>query len=57
MSILYSTLLSLYSWTYTNKVESFHCDYAKMWVKIKSIYELTVTEAEKSALVGMLDTC
>ncbi|PLB35326.1 HNH endonuclease family protein [Aspergillus candidus] len=38
-------------------LESYHCDYAKMWVKIKSIYELTITEDEKSALVGMLDTC
>lgn len=49
--------LSFFHWTLTNSIESYHCDYAKMWVKIKSIYELTITEDEKSALVGMLDTC
>ena len=43
--------------TLTDNAESYHCDYAKMWVKIKAIYELTITEDEKSALVGMLDTC
>ncbi|KJZ77181.1 hypothetical protein HIM_03502 [Hirsutella minnesotensis 3608] len=36
---------------------SFHCTYAKSWVKVKSYYKLTVTDAEKSALSGMLDTC
>ncbi|KAJ5344038.1 hypothetical protein MYU51_016787 [Penicillium brevicompactum] len=36
---------------------SYYCTYAKMWVKVKSVYKLTVTSAEKSALVQMLDTC
>ncbi|KAA8642827.1 hypothetical protein EYZ11_005777 [Aspergillus tanneri] len=38
-------------------LKSFYCTYAKMWVKVKSVYELTITEDEKSALVDMLDTC
>ncbi|CAG7999218.1 unnamed protein product [Penicillium olsonii] len=36
---------------------SYHCTYAKMWVKVKSVYKLTVTSKEKAALVEMLDTC
>lgn len=36
---------------------SYHCTYARMWVKVKSVYDLTVTSAEKAALVSMLDTC
>ncbi|KAF2457678.1 hypothetical protein BDY21DRAFT_385890 [Lineolata rhizophorae] len=36
---------------------SYYCTYAKMWVKVKSVYDLTVTSAEKSALTDMLDTC
>ncbi|KAL4892026.1 hypothetical protein BDV59DRAFT_202925 [Aspergillus ambiguus] len=36
---------------------SYHCTYAKMWVKVKSVYKLTITSAEKDALVSMLDTC
>ncbi|KAE8352043.1 hypothetical protein BDV28DRAFT_8341 [Aspergillus coremiiformis] len=36
---------------------SYHCTYAKMWVRVKSVYNLTITEDEKSALVDMLDTC
>ncbi|KAL5357098.1 hypothetical protein BJX96DRAFT_4067 [Aspergillus floccosus] len=38
-------------------LESYHCTYARMWVKVKSVYDLTITSAEKSALVSMLDTC
>ncbi|PLB52205.1 secreted protein [Aspergillus steynii IBT 23096] len=38
-------------------LKSFYCTYAKMWVKIKSVYDLTITSDEKSALVDMLDTC
>lgn len=38
-------------------VESFHCEYARMWVKVKYVYDLTITDAEKSALSDMLDTC
>ncbi|KFY06048.1 hypothetical protein V491_08888, partial [Pseudogymnoascus sp. VKM F-3775] len=36
---------------------SYHCTYAKMWVKVKSVYDLTITTAEKSALTTMLATC
>ncbi|KFY18480.1 hypothetical protein V493_08585 [Pseudogymnoascus sp. VKM F-4281 (FW-2241)] len=36
---------------------SYHCTYAKMWVKVKSVYDLTITTAEKSALTTMLGTC
>ncbi|OJJ32702.1 hypothetical protein ASPWEDRAFT_114485 [Aspergillus wentii DTO 134E9] len=38
-------------------LDSYHCTYAKMWIKVKSVYELTITKDEKSALVDMLDTC
>ncbi|KAF9894776.1 hypothetical protein FE257_004397 [Aspergillus nanangensis] len=38
-------------------LESYYCDYAKMWVKVKSVYDLTVTSAEKDALVDMLGSC
>jgi hypothetical protein len=36
---------------------SYHCTYAEMWVKVKSVYDLTITAAEKSALSAMLGTC
>ncbi|EON63769.1 hypothetical protein W97_02997 [Coniosporium apollinis CBS 100218] len=36
---------------------SYHCTYSKMWIKVKSVYGLSVTSAEKSALQGMLNTC
>ncbi|KAL2070464.1 hypothetical protein VTL71DRAFT_13490 [Oculimacula yallundae] len=36
---------------------SYHCTYAKMYTKVKSVYKLTVTSAEKSALTSMLNTC
>ncbi|KAJ5992031.1 secreted protein [Penicillium sp. IBT 35674x] len=36
---------------------SYYCTYAEMWVKVKSVYGLTVTDDEKSALASMLDTC
>ncbi|BAE60828.1 class I glutamine amidotransferase-like protein [Aspergillus flavus] len=36
---------------------SYYCTYAKMWVKVKSVYNLTITQDEKSALVDMLDSC
>ncbi|KAK7183392.1 hypothetical protein DPSP01_000480 [Paraphaeosphaeria sporulosa] len=38
-------------------LSSYYCTYAKMWVKVKSVYKLTVTSAEKSALTSMLGTC
>ncbi|KAF2108281.1 hypothetical protein BDV96DRAFT_504549 [Lophiotrema nucula] len=36
---------------------SYYCTYAKMWIKVKSVYSLTVTSAEKSALTSMMATC
>ncbi|KAF2495239.1 hypothetical protein BU16DRAFT_425828, partial [Lophium mytilinum] len=36
---------------------SYYCTYAKMWVKVKYVYDLTITSAEKSALTSMLNTC
>ncbi|KAL8981400.1 MAG: hypothetical protein Q9177_005581 [Variospora cf. flavescens] len=38
-------------------VTSYYCTYAKMWIKVKSVYSLTVTSAEKSALTSMLNSC
>ncbi|KAF2273999.1 uncharacterized protein EI97DRAFT_435650 [Westerdykella ornata] len=36
---------------------AYHCTYAKMWIKVKSVYDLSVTSSEKSALTTMLGTC
>ncbi|KAL8874030.1 MAG: hypothetical protein Q9174_000570 [Haloplaca sp. 1 TL-2023] len=36
---------------------SYYCTYARMWIKVKSVYSLTVTVAEKSALTSMLNSC
>lgn len=36
---------------------SYYCTYARMWIKVKSVYALTVTSAEKTALTSMLGTC
>ncbi|KAI9049009.1 hypothetical protein LZ554_006858 [Drepanopeziza brunnea f. sp. 'monogermtubi'] len=36
---------------------SFYCTYAKAWTKVKSVYDLTITSAEKTALTSMLATC
>ncbi|KAF2687680.1 hypothetical protein K458DRAFT_385256 [Lentithecium fluviatile CBS 122367] len=36
---------------------SYYCTYAKMWIKVKSVYSLTITSAEKSALTSMMATC
>ncbi|KAF2096011.1 secreted protein [Rhizodiscina lignyota] len=36
---------------------SFHCTYAEMYIRIKYLYDLTITSAEKTALSSMLDTC
>lgn len=38
-------------------LQSYWCTYAEMWVKVKSVYDLTITSAEKSALTSMLNTC
>jgi hypothetical protein len=36
---------------------SYHCTYARMWVRVKYTWALKVTSAEKSALTTMLNTC
>lgn len=36
---------------------AYWCTYAKMWVRTKYRYTLTVNSAEKSALITMLDRC
>ena len=36
---------------------SYHCTYARMWIRVKYLWSLTVTTAEKSALTSMLNTC
>jgi hypothetical protein len=36
---------------------SYHCEYARRWVWIKSGWEMTVNAAEEGALEGMLATC
>ncbi|MFI5933700.1 HNH endonuclease family protein [Actinoplanes sp. NPDC051494] len=38
-------------------LSSYHCTYARMWVKVKYVWALTVTSAEKTALTSMLATC
>ncbi|MEU8567528.1 HNH endonuclease family protein [Streptomyces pathocidini] len=35
----------------------YHCMYARMWVQVKHVYDLTVDSAEKSALSGILSGC
>jgi len=36
---------------------SYYCTYARMWVRVKYVWDLTVTSAEKTALTSMLGTC
>ncbi|KAF2031914.1 hypothetical protein EK21DRAFT_62311 [Setomelanomma holmii] len=36
---------------------SYYCTYSRMWIKVKSVYSLTITSAEKTALTSMLATC
>ncbi|MEV6329052.1 HNH endonuclease family protein [Streptomyces sp. NPDC051909] len=36
---------------------AYWCVYARAWTSVKSTYGLTVTRAEKTELVAMLDTC
>ncbi|CAL3967109.1 unnamed protein product [Diplocarpon coronariae] len=38
-------------------LESYHCTYARAWIKVKSVYNLSVTKEERDALYSMLDTC
>ncbi|WP_251091369.1 HNH endonuclease family protein [Streptomyces sp. Caat 7-52] len=42
-------------WKPTN--HAFWCTYAKDYTHIKSVWKLTTTDAEKTALSSMLDTC
>ena len=35
----------------------YYCVYARMWVRVKYVWALTVTSAEKSALTSMLTGC
>ncbi|MEU8773627.1 HNH endonuclease family protein [Streptomyces sp. NPDC048606] len=42
-------------WQPTDK--SSWCVYGRAWTTVKSLYGLTVTEAERTTLTGMLDTC
>jgi Protein of unknown function (DUF1524) len=42
-------------WKPPNK--DYWCQYAKDWILVKSYWQLTVTKAEKSALLDMLGTC
>ncbi|MDD9383155.1 HNH endonuclease family protein [Streptomyces sp. ZAF1911] len=43
------------TWVPTNNL--YWCTYSRAWTHIKSIYGLSVTEGEKFALEGMLNTC
>lgn len=36
---------------------TYHCTYARMWIRVKSKYALSITKAEKTALESMLGTC
>lgn len=36
---------------------SYYCTYAKMWVRVKTVYDLTINSAEKTALTSMLNAC
>jgi hypothetical protein len=36
---------------------SYYCTYARAWTRVKYVWALTITSAEKTALTGMLGTC
>jgi hypothetical protein len=38
-------------------LSSFWCTYAKAWTRVKYVWALSVTSAEKAALTSMLKTC
>ncbi|MEV8530197.1 HNH endonuclease family protein [Streptomyces sp. NPDC052000] len=38
-------------------LHSYWCTYSRAWIDVKHVWELDVTQAEKSALGEMLDTC
>ena len=43
--------------TYKPPLVSYHCEYARIWIKIKTDWELEVGEDEGVALEEMLSTC
>jgi hypothetical protein len=43
--------------TWKPPLTSYYCTYARMWTKVKYVYDLTVTSTEKTALTSMLATC
>ncbi|GAB2825813.1 HNH endonuclease family protein [Lentzea nigeriaca] len=43
--------------TWKPPLRSYWCTYAKMWVRVKDEYGLSVNQAEKAALTDMLGTC
>ena len=43
--------------TWRPPVASYECRYARMWVRVKHRYDLTLQSTEKSALTNMLDSC
>lgn len=38
-------------------LKSYWCTYSRAWIDVKHVYQLNVTEPEKTALGEMLDTC
>ncbi|GHI40701.1 hypothetical protein Sviol_51090 [Streptomyces violascens] len=38
-------------------LRSYWCTYSRAWIDVKYVYHLNATEAEKTALGEMLDTC
>ncbi|KAF3925376.1 hypothetical protein ABW20_dc0110570 [Dactylellina cionopaga] len=38
-------------------LQTFYCTYASAWVQVKSVWGLSITEAEKAALQDMLKSC
>jgi hypothetical protein len=43
--------------TWQPSVTSYRCIYARMWIRVKHYYTLTLQSSEKSALQTMLDNC
>ena len=55
--------LTVAAWTHTTTyawqppLASYRCTYARMWVRVKYVWNLTVTSAEKSILSSTLSGC
>ena len=43
--------------TWQPSVTSYRCTYARMWIRVKFYYDLTLQSSEKSALQTVLDNC